>query len=733
MDLAVIRNLDTVRDEISNALLMAISIFALIPLAASLTRISEIGWQVIMYLHIIAYLIISAATIFRRRIHFRYKAMLLVSIAFIVGCLSTASLGLVGTGALFLIFSVTLATIFFGIRHGIILIFGGIMVLVAVAFGVQQNRIVFDFSIETAALSFSFWVSRITAFALFSTVLIFSLGRLIDYLVESGKRLEQRTLELNTINANLNNEITDRKKAEKALRNSERKLHAIFDHHYQLTGLLDSKGKLLDANRTALRFADAVKSDVIGCYFWECPWWDPSQESDLRAAIDRAARGDFIRFETTHPTSDGEVRDIDFSLSPVIDNHGNVIYIVPEGRDITEIRRAEQERETLREQLNQAQKLEAIGTLAGGIAHDFNNILSSILGFAELVKYDLSDHEPELTANIDEVIEASLRAKDLVQHILTFSRHTDIILTTFPIPPLIMETVKFLRASLPANIEIRADLDDGGAAVSGNPSQIHQIIMNLCTNSVHAMRDKGGTLNLDLEKITLRRNDIPPFDSIESGDYLKLTVSDTGPGISAEIVDRIFDPFFTTKVRGEGTGLGLSVVHGIVKEMNGAILVRSTAPQGATFEVFLPVCEYPTEGHMLPGADLFEGKGNILVVDDDPNIALVTGSMLEKLGYTVTTKTSSSEALDLILADSETIDLVITDYGMPNMDGIELSKKILQNRPGLPIVLCTGFAEEHTLESLRQIGIHSLLMKPVIASKLSDIVKKSLELNAKGS
>jgi signal transduction histidine kinase/CheY-like chemotaxis protein len=431
------------------------------------------------------------------------------------------------------------------------------------------------------------------------------------------------------------------------------------------------------------------------------------------------------RFETHLQRKSGQIFPVEITAN--IMNFDGKDHYFAYGRDISARARAEEKRRELEIQLLQAQKMEAIGTLAGGIAHDFNNILSSVLGFAELVKLDIQENDLELRSNIEEVITAGIRAKDLVRHILTFSRHTEVDKGPLRIWPLIEEVLKFLKASLPRSIEIKTKIDDYKVTVFGDSTQFHQIMMNLCTNAAHAMQTDGGVLEICLEKAIFSENEAHIYDNLKPGDYLMLSVSDTGHGISEEKLDRIFDPFFTTKERGEGTGLGLSVVHGIIKDMQGAISVASEPGKGTTFQILLPIYKGAAKLDTLtPEKELQKGRGRILFVDDEESICESTRMILTKIGYHVTTLTDSVKALELFASDPEAFDLIITDLGMPKMNGLELSKQILGKKANVPILLCTGFSEGITQDVLQNIGIKEMVMKPLIATELADIVKDAM-------
>ncbi len=386
--------------------------------------------------------------------------------------------------------------------------------------------------------------------------------------------------------------------------------------------------------------------------------------------------------------------------------------------DITEQRRLE-------DQLRQAQKMEAIGTLAGGIAHDFNNILGAIIGYTELTLEDVTANE-KVHRRLEKVLQSGLRARDLVSQILTFSRQTKKERRTISISPIIKEALKLLRATLPTTIQIHQHLETETDLIVGDPVQIHQVLMNLCTNAKHAMRKEGGTLEVSLTEATLQSEESAALFHLDPGRFLKLTVSDTGHGIPPEITERIFDPYFTTKEKGEGTGLGLSVVHGIITEHGGAIRVSSEVGTGTTFQIFLPLSE--DQGVAQPKAEkpILRGSENILLVDDEALLTESYGEILESLGYQVVTKTSSTEALETFRLQPGRFDLVLTDYTMPNMTGIQLAEALLKVRPDIPIILYSGFTEDITPQKAKSKGIKEMLSKPLSKHDLSAVLRRCL-------
>ncbi len=393
--------------------------------------------------------------------------------------------------------------------------------------------------------------------------------------------------------------------------------------------------------------------------------------------------------------------------------------------EIEERRQAERERGRLEGKLRQSMKLEAIGTLAGGIAHDFNNILVGILGFAELAKDDLPADSP-VRSDLDQVIEAGKRARDLIRHILTFSRQGDQEIAPIQIHPLIKEAVKLLRPTLPANIEIRQKIETE-AAIMGDPTEIHQILMNLCTNARYAMEETGGVIEISLGETTLKSVDLKTIPDVEAGQFVELTVSDTGVGIDEEIIGNIFDPYFTTRKSGKGTGMGLAVVHGIVNSYGGTITVESVRGRGTAFHIFFPKTDLDVLPDIVADEMVPTGTEHILFVDDVWGVVNFGKKMLERLGYTVTSRTSSVEALEAFRAQPEKFDLVITDQTMPNMIGTELAREILSVRPDLPIILCTGYSAYITEEQVKAMGIREYVMKPFVRREMAEVIRRVLD------
>ncbi len=429
-------------------------------------------------------------------------------------------------------------------------------------------------------------------------------------------------------------------------------------------------------------------------------------------------------YETIHTHKNGETFDVRVS-SRVVPLHGRLHFLsmpkaIP-GRD-----RAAMDKPDLRERLRQTQKMEAIGALAGGVAHDFNNILGIILGNVELAMLDIPAWSP-VHFNFDEIRTACKRARDVVKQLLSFSRKTQHVRKPLKINTVIKESIKLLRASIPTIIDIHAVIPPDCGAILADPTQIHQVLINLCTNAAHAMYEAGGVLEVRLRDVEVREEMSPRYHNLAPDKYIKLTVSDTGCGIDPGIKDRIFDPYFTTKEMDKGTGIGLSVVHGIIEDHDGSIFVESEPGKGSTFQMFFPVIDEEAEPERDIPVELLKGDERILLVDDEEAIVNLAQHMLERLGYHVDALTDPVEALELFRENSRKWDLIISDMTMPRMTGDKLLEEVLRLRPGMPIILCTGFSERISREEALKKGIRGYIEKPFNLTIFSKAVRASLD------
>jgi len=524
-------------------------------------------------------------------------------------------------------------------------------------------------------------------------------------------------------------DITEQKKMIEQLQEDREREQMFLDIAEVLFLALDTDGKVTLINKKGCEILGYPEAEILGR-----SWFDhfllEEQREETKSVFQQLMVGEtesVTYVENMILTKNGEKRYIDWHNTLLKNKTGAIIGTFSSGKDITQCKKAQEERLNLQIQLQQVQKMEAIGTLAGGIAHDFNNILMPLLMHTEMTLEALPEGTPWIF-NLEEVLKAGNRAKDLVKQILTFSRQSDEQKTHLKIKVVVEDCLKLLRSSLPSTIQIRLNIEiqPGADTVYADPTQIHQVLMNLCTNAYHAVREDAGTLEISLVNITIDSNAeaVPPV--LIPGNYHRLSIKDTGCGMEIEIMDRIFDPYFTTKEKGEGTGLGLSVVHGIVKNHEGAITVESDPGKGTAFHVYLPVAEIEEETPIKKAFEIPRGDERLLFVDDEQSTTNVMKTMLEGLGYTLKVRTNSLEALEAFRSNPNGFDLVITDQTMPHMTGAELAREIMHIRQDIPIIICSGFSEQMNEEKARKMGIRAFVMKPVIRSELAQIIRKVL-------
>ena len=520
-------------------------------------------------------------------------------------------------------------------------------------------------------------------------------------------------------------DITERKGREEEVRENEQRYRAVVEDMPAMICRFLPDGTLTFVNSAYCNYFGKRSEDLIGRNFFQfVP--DEDKEKVRRHFLALKEEAPMATYEHQVIAPDGTIRWQEWTDRALFDDKCRRVEYQSIGRDISEARMAQRERERMEKQLQQAQKMEAIGTLAGGIAHDFNNILGAIFGYSELALTHVSEENP-VHYYLEQILRGGYRARDLVAQILAFSRQVEQVKKPIKIGPLIKETAKFLRASLPATIEISTEIKGHTDLIVADPTQIHQIIMNLCTNAGHAMRESGGVLRLRLLEMDIDAHSSLSHPELTEGPYLRLDVSDTGQGISPEILERIFDPYFTTKERGEGTGLGLAVVHGIVKKHGGAITVDSEPGKGTTFHVFLPRVAAISEQKEEEVSSVPGGRERVLFVDDEVALVELARDVLERLGYEVVTRMDSIETLEVFRADPDGFDIVITDQTMPNLTGVELAKKIMGIRPDIPIILCTGFSERINSEEAKTLGISEFLFKPIVISDLAQSIRRALD------
>lgn len=504
--------------------------------------------------------------------------------------------------------------------------------------------------------------------------------------------------------------ITERKQAEAALQASEEKyrsmMEAMKDAVYICT--LEFQVEYMNPRMIRLVGRDATGETCYSALYGgkeQCPW----------CVLDRIQSGEHVEYELAPPRN-----NLYYSItnSPIYHVDGSIskLSIL---RDITE-------HKAIESQLRQARKMESIGTLAGGIAHDFNNILFMITGNAELALMDIPEWNP-VQANLKEIKSASLRAAGIVKQLLNFSRKTEQELKPVGAVTVIKDALYFLRSTLPSTIELQKHLPDREITISADPIQINQILMNICTNAAQAMGESGGVLDIMVESESLTEHDAGSHADLIPGNYLKITVRDTGPGIDPEILDRIFDPYFTTKEVGKGSGMGLATVLGIVKNHNGVITADSAPGKGTTFTMRFPAVDENPLKETTTWDDIPAGSETILFVDDEKTIVQMIVQVLKRLGYQVETRTKAADAFALFQSRPNDFDLMITDMTMPQLTGVKLSEKLKQVRPDIPIIICTGHSELIDEEKSKALGIDAYIMKPILTDDIAKTIRQVLD------
>jgi PAS domain S-box-containing protein len=544
---------------------------------------------------------------------------------------------------------------------------------------------------------------------------------ILDKFNYMADRVKERESSLLEANKRLENEIAERLAAEKGRIESERRYQQLVEELPVgvFRSSAESDGMHIMVNPAFIKMLGYTTAEELTSKSVKHIYRDPQMREIFLSMLIR--EGTIKGLELEFKKSDGRPLAALVTAHVVTDNQGKPQYVEGILEDMTE-------RNNLEKQMRQAQKMEAIGTLAGGIAHDFNNILASIFGFTEAARMRYAKGQ-NVEKYFEEILGAGLRARSLIKQMLTFSRQTEVKREAICIGPIIKETMKFLRASLPAMIEIKRNFTAEDGMVWADPTHIHQILMNLCTNSAHAMRERGGVLEIGLAEVTVDGDNVT-IDRLKPGRYLRIDVIDNGHGISPEIQERIFEPFFTTKTRGEGTGMGLAVIHGLISDMGGTITVSSEPGHGAAFQVFLPRFEGELSGDRdLPFSSPEEGCARILFVDDEEGFIQSGREILEQLGYLVVTAANGQEAYEIFRQNPGAFDLVITDMAMPKMTGLELAKKIREDA-AIPIILCTGYKEGINGDLRQSIGFCDILLKPILASELTESIQRALDKEA---
>jgi len=506
-------------------------------------------------------------------------------------------------------------------------------------------------------------------------------------------------------------DITERKKTGKELRLKD----YIIDSASSIIATCDFDGILTFINPLFFKKTGYNPEEVIGKHFPQI-WSIGECYEEIMNMLSKKGKWEG---ELKINKKDGSKIDVQVSAATIFDENQNPIGLMSSSIDITE-------RKNLEEQLRQAHKMESIGTLAGGVAHDFNNLLYMIMGNTELALEDIPEWNP-VHKNLKEVKSATLRAAGIVKQLLNFSRKTDQDLKPIGAVTVIKDALKFLRSTISSTVKFKLNLPDADIPMQGDPVQINQIMMNLCTNASQVMQDTGGTIKIDVETVMLNEEDCDDCTNLSAGNHIKITVKDSGPGIAPDIIDKIFDPYFTTKGLAEASGMGLAVVHGIVKNHDGVISVDSNPGQGACFEILLPVIDELPEPEIEVKEYISHGSESILFVDDEESIANMTGKTLERLGYQVETQLNPVKALELFKLKPESFDLVITDMAMPQMTGVNFAEKLKEIQPDIPVIICTGHSAVIDEEKAKLLELDGFVMKPVSKSKIAKAIRDVLD------
>ncbi|MCD4719289.1 MAG: response regulator [Desulfobacula sp.] len=699
------------------------------------------GLWVNLLVHTLGYLLLLGI-ILVRRIPFKIRVWMGVLLVYLLGVFALFANGLPGSARVYL-FSFSIVTcLLLGFKAGLVSLILNFITMIIVGWMVNTDYLVLSNTPNAKEI----WFIISLTFLWLNSIIIVSLSVLIRNLELALIREEKDSRELSVSHVQIEKKIDEEKQLRTALQKSEKQYKKLYsmmrlmsDNLPDLIWTKDLEHRFIFANKACCeKMLNAKDTDEpIGktdLYFAAREKKSHPENPDYHTFGETCTNSDLAVIETKKTQKFEEAGNLkgrfvcfDVYKTPFWDEKGNLIGTVGCARDITKEKEINKKKLKLESQLRQAQKMEAIGTLAGGIAHDFNNILFPVFGYLEMMMADVPEDNP-LFDDLTMVLNGAKRARDLVKQIVMFSRQTEHEKKPLKVQLIIREVLKLTHSSLPTTIDIRQDISDECGLVIADPTQIHQIAMNLITNAYHAMEKTGGNLTIKLKEIELTLGDLKD-PAMVPGTHVCLTIADTGPGMDQSVIARIFDPYFTTKENGKGTGMGLAIVHGIVKSHGGHISVYSEPGKGTEFKVCLPVIKLRKtiqriEPDLLP---IQKGNERVLLVDDEDIIVQVERKMLERLGYQVTVRASSIDALEAFRANPDNFDFVITDMTMPNMSGDRLAVELNKIRPGIPILLCTGFSETMSEEKAAFIGIKGVLLKPVTMKNFADKIREMLD------
>ena len=710
--------LSFVRQRLLTGILVALSIIGLPTAIIACIEANKLGQTGGMLLYGMLYLLVAATTLFSRKLSFNLCAGVMLGSLYLISIFNLLYFSFAGAGIELGITISVLATVLFGTRNGAITATIFLVSLLAVGSGFISGVLDVSPNMPTTTTQTVSWVAAAAAFTLLSGALVFSSGMLQRHLIHALSYLKSNFEKLEKANADLTLQIKSRRETEVKLVQSEKQFKTLFELAPDAMYLNDLEGRFLDANKTAEVLIGSPKERFIGKNIFEAGILPENEIPKALRILEKNIQGEGTGpDEFTLVNADGNTVVVEILTSPF--QLGGRSEILGIARDVSE-------RKRLENQLYQALKMESIGNLAGGIAHDFNNILFPIVGMSEMLLEDLPPGSPE-HESIQQIFKAGMRGSDLVKQILAFSRQTEHQMMPVRVQQILKEVIKLTRSAIPSNIEISHYLQSDCGLVIADPTQLHQIAMNLITNAFHAVEQTGGKISVRLREQHLK-DDPNPTELLATGRYVVLSVADNGPGIPSTEMGKIFEPYFTTKEPGKGTGLGLAVVYGIVKEHQGDIVVTSQPGLETRFDVYLPLLEESQDVACdRTETSIAGGSERILLVDDDEAIAVLEQKMLERSGYRVTSKSGSREALEAFRQNPNAFDLVITDMTMPKMTGDQLARKLMEIRPDIPVIICTGFSERIDKDRAYSIGIRGFLMKPVVKSEMNQMVRKILD------
>ncbi len=686
----------------------------------ALPLLSREGHYLVMVLDSVT-LALGLVLFLLRRVPLSARVVLLLAMIYGVGLTILITIGPMSSGPFWLFLIPLLAALYLGRWPTMIGLVLNLLTLLVLTWLFGAGHLSWS---DGLLPSHERWLVIASNFLLINAATALPVAILVHGLETSLARQRGAAQELARERALLRQEVTNRSRSEEALRLSEQRYRDLIESITDLIYTQDLEGRFTSANQATAAIFGYQPQELIGRTGSDfmLPEHQPAFEKEYLATLKREGS---MAGLSQYLDKQGGKHYLEYRSTLVRPQEGEP-YISGSGRDVTERVLARQRLKQLEAQLLQSQKMEAVGTLAGGIAHDFNNVLAAMLGYTELVLADLPPDSPH-RPNLEQVMKAGARAKGMVRQILSFSRQGESGQRPVLMQPLVAEALELLRTTLPATVEVDSHLAAPQGMVLADPSQVHQVVVNLATNAFQAMGPGGGTLRVELEAVELDQGQAADFVELKPGPYLRLRVSDTGQGMDAETMRRIFEPFFTTKDKSEGSGMGLAVVHGIVKNHGGQITVHSQPGQGACFQVYLPrLAQSPGPSAASEEPEGRTGGGEwLLLVDDEELVGEMGRQVLERLGYRVTLCTSGQEALAVVRAAPQGFDLVITDLTMPRLTGDQLAQRIMEINPHLPVVIATGYGG-HVPQGSLPPNVRLLLSKPFSGNEIARVVRRAL-------